>query len=328
MNFIWPYALPALLLIPLLGWGYLRLDRARRSTAAGAGPLAALQNRGRPAGRRRHLPYILFLLGAALLLLGMARPEMVVRQPRAEGSVILAFDVSASMTADDLEPSRLEAAKEAARILVENQPATIQIGVVVFGNGGLILEPPTRDQLAVLTAIDRISPEGGTSLGKGIVTALNALAGETLAIDESTPAEDAPTMDIGDFSSAVILLFSDGENTSAQDPLAVAQIAAEAGVRIYPVGLGTPTGAFLDLDGFKIISQLNESLLEQIADQTNGQYYAAADAAAVRDIYREIDLQLTLKEEIMEITAFLSAVSLGLMLAGGFLSMRWFGRLP
>ncbi|MCB8983368.1 MAG: VWA domain-containing protein [Ardenticatenaceae bacterium] len=334
MTLIWPRMLVCLLLVPLLVWGYVRLRRQRQTAVEGLGPLGMVQSpSGGSLGWRRHVPPGFFFAGLTFLLFGLSRPELPVSLPHIEGTVILAFDVSNSMLADDLEPSRIEAAKAAARTFVENQPSTIQIGVVAFGNGGLIVQQPTNVQGDVLTAVDRLSPQGGTSLGQGIFTALNAIAGEPIAIDEAALTagelpEDRPPIDIDDYSSAVIILLTDGENQSAPDPLTVAQLAAEAGVRIYPVGIGSAEGAVLEIDGFNILTQLNEPALRQIASLTNGTYYQAADEAALQDIYRNIDLQMTIKGEKMEITSLLAGLGAFLFLLAGTLSMAWFGRIP
>ena len=185
MSFIWPLMLFSLLLVPLLVLFYFRLLQRQRQAAVDLGPLGMLQNSsGKKIGARRHIPPATYLLGLTLLLLALARPEMNVTLPRVEGTVILTFDVSKSMNADDLEPTRMEAAKGAARAFVENQPPTILIGVVAFSGGGLVIQPPTDDQAAVLSTIDRLSPEGGTSLGQGIFSSLSAIAGEAIAIDE------------------------------------------------------------------------------------------------------------------------------------------------
>ncbi len=334
MTFIWPWLLLSLLLIPLLIGLYRRLLRQRRQAASDLGPLGMVQNTsGRDVSRRRDGPPVFYLLGLSFLLFSLSRPELSISLPRIEGTVILAFDVSNSMLADDLEPTRMEAAKEAARIFVENQPSTIQIGVVAFGNGGLIVQEPTDVQADVLAAIDRLSPQGNTSLGRGIFTALSAVAGEPLAIDESAFAEDTlpedlPTLDIADYSSAVIVLLTDGENTSPPEPLDVAQLAAEAGVRIYPVGLGSEEGSVLEVDGFYILTQLNEPVLNDIARVTNGFYYHAEDAETLQEVYQNIDLQMTIKGEKMEITSLLAGIGALFFLIGGGLSMVWFGRIP
>ncbi|MBE2222669.1 MAG: VWA domain-containing protein [Anaerolineae bacterium] len=334
MTFIWPWLLLTLLLIPILIWLYVRMLRKRRQAVNALGPLGVVQNTsGRELGRRRHVVPALFLIGLSLLLFALARPELPVTLPSVEGTVILAFDVSNSMLADDMEPTRMEAAKEAARIFVENQPSTIRLGVVAFGNGGLIVQPPTDVQADVLAAIDRISPQGATSLGQGIFTALNAIAGEPidlerLTFEEGTTPEDLPPLDLDQFSSSVILLLTDGENTGDPEPLAVADLAAEAGIRIYPVGIGSSEGAVLAVDGFNVLTQLNEPVLQDIARLTNGRYYRAQDEESLQEIYKAVDLQLTLRGESMEITSFLAGIAALFFLIGGGLSMVWFGRIP
>ncbi|HJS28002.1 MAG TPA: VWA domain-containing protein [Anaerolineales bacterium] len=329
MSFIWPILLLSLILVPLLIGLYIRLLRKQRQAAIALGPLGLVQGpSGRPARFRRHLPFAFFLAGLALLLFGLARPEMVVNLPSIEGTVILAFDVSNSMTADDLEPTRLEAAKTAARAFVEDQPSTIAIGIVAFGNGGLIVQAPTHDQAAVLEAIGRLSPQGGTSLGEGIFASLNAIAGKSIASDAATVGEGVGELRIEDYSSAVILLLSDGENTRDPDPLELAQLAAEAGVRIYPVGIGSPEGGIVQVDGFSIITQLQEQLLREIASVTNGEYYFAADQDSLNEIYENVDLQLTIEGENTEATSVFASAGLLFLLLGGLSSLVWFGRIP
>ena len=334
MTFIWPIMLLSLLLMPLLVWYYLRQVRLRDRGTAVLGPLGVVQSGdGTAVGRHRHWPPALFGVGLTLLLFSLSRPELPVSLPRIEGTVILAFDVSSSMLAEDLEPSRIEAAKEAARVFVENQPSTIRVGVVAFSNGGLVVQPPTDVQADVLATIDRLTPQGGTSLGQGIFTALNAIAGEAIVLDEAALeegdlAQSVEALQIDDFSSAVIVLLSDGENTEFPEPLDIAQIAAEAGVRVYTVGIGSPEGAQLELDGFSVVTQLNEATLQEIASLTNGRYYFATDEEELRDIYQNIDLQLTIRGESMEVTSILAGISLVFMLVSGALSLLWFGRVP
>jgi Ca-activated chloride channel family protein len=317
-----------LLFIPLFIWGYTRLLRKRRQAAVAWGPLGLVQNSsGGKLAKQRHIPALLFLIGLTLLFFSLARPELFVDLPHVEGTVILAFDVSNSMAADDLEPTRIEAAKTAARTFVENQPSTIQIGVVAFSNGGLVIQPPTDDQTAVLATIDRLSPQGATSLGQGIFSSLNAIAGEAIPMDPVALEEGTP-MDIGHYSSAVVLLLTDGENTESPDPLQVAQLAAEAGVRIYPVGIGSTEGTVLEIEGFNILTQLNEAALQEIASLTNGSYYYAEDEETLQDIYENVDLQLTIAGEKMEVTAIFAGISSLFFIIGGALSLLWFGRMP
>lgn len=329
MSFLWPYMLLTLILLPLMVWLYLRQLQRRAQAAVELGTLGVVLHRsGRHVGRQRHIPPLFLLLGLAVLMLSLARPQMVVSLPRVEGTVILAFDVSNSMMAADMEPTRMEAAKAAARAFVENQPSTILIGVVAFSTGGLVVQQPTNDQTAVLDAIERLSTQGGTSLGQGIFTSLNAIAGESIIVEEEAFEEGVPPLQIGSYPSAVIVLLSDGENTGPPEPLDVAQAAAEASVRIFPVGIGSPEGIVLEVEGFSIVTRLDEAALQEIASVTNGTYYYAADAEALQEVYENIDLQLTVKGEETEVTALFAGVSLLFMLVGGALSMLWFGRIP
>ena len=326
MTFIWPAMLLTLLLVPLLVMVYLRLLRRRQ---ARLGALGIVEGGSvRRIRVRRHLPPAFTLGGLTLLFVGLARPEAPISLPHIEGTVILAFDVSNSMLANDLEPTRLEAAKAAARAFVDDQPAVIRIGVVAFGGGGLVVQPPTNEREAILAAMDRLTPQGGTSIGDGIFTSLNALSDKPLALDAAVLESGVRPLQLDDFPSAVVVLLTDGENTQSPDPLEVAQLAVEAGVRIYPVGVGSVEGTVLALDGFRILTQLNEVTLQEIADATNGVYYHAEDEQALREIYQDIELQMTVRGETMEITSIFAGGSILLLLTGAGLALFWFGRVP
>jgi Ca-activated chloride channel family protein len=179
-----------------------------------------------------------------------------------------------------------------------------------------------------LDTIDRLTPQGATSLGQGIFSAMNAIAGETISIDPTALEVEGPSIDIGQYPSAVVLLLTDGENTASPDPLAIAQLAADAGVRIYPVGIGSKDGTVLEVDGFNVLTQLNEPILQEIASVTNGAYYHADNEETLRDIYENIDLRLTISGDKVEITSLLAGVSLAFFLVGGALSLFWYGRMP
>jgi Ca-activated chloride channel family protein len=329
MAFIWPWLLLTLLLVPILIWGYFRLLKRRQAANAALGSFGLVQTSSRKAlGKRRHFPFLFFLAGLSFLFLALARPETTVSLPRVEGTVILAFDISNSMLAEDLEPTRMDAAKKAARLFVEKQPSTIRIGVVAFSTGGLVVQKPTDDQAAVLATIERITPQGGTSLGQGIHTALNAIAGETVVIDAQGGADQEPAFQLEEFSSAVVVLLTDGENTEPPEPLEIAQAAADAGVRIFPVGIGSEAGTTMAIDGFNIVTQLDGAILEEIANVTNGRYYQAADEQSLAEIYENIDLQLTIAGEKIEITAIIAGIGVLFLLIGGALSLLLFGRVP
>ena len=328
MTFLAPGALAFLLLVPVLVVGYVWIVRRRTANEDELGTMARSATRsGKPLGWRRHLPPALFLVGVVVLLVGLARPEATVDLPQREGTVILAFDVSSSMKAKDLKPNRLVAAKKAARAFVADQPSSIRIGVVAFSDAGYVVQAPARSHDEVLAAIDRLSPRGGTALGRGILTSLGAVAGEPLALDRTALDNNARQPGVHFLGSAAVVLLSDGDNTAALDPLALASVAAQAGVRIFPIGIGSPNGAVVDIDGFQVATALDANLLRGVAKRSGGTYFSAGDATALRKVYDSIDLHLTIAGRKTEITAFFAAGGLLLFLAAAGLSMRWYGRV-
>ncbi len=335
MSFIWPVMLLTLFLMPLFVGLYLWLQQRRRRLVANYGMFGFLQEPiGRRLGLRRHIPPTLFLTGLALLSVAMARPEMVVHLPRVEGTVILAFDVSGSMAADDLEPTRMEAAKVAARKFVEQQPPSVLVGVVAFSDSGFAVQAPTDDQEAILSTIDRLAPQLGTSLANGIFASLNTLAAETKPTSRlysnltPTPTPPPTAVPPGTFMPAVIVLLTDGENNETPDPLAAAQAAADRGVRIHTVGVGSAAGSTLSIDGFIIHTQLNEALLQRISELTGGSYYNAENEEELVTIYQNFDTQLVIKPEKMEITSIFAGASILVLMMGGTFSLLWFSRWP
>ncbi len=336
MTFIWPTMLLfALLLIPLLIVFYLILQRRRRRFAAKYGSLGLVQEpAGRGIGLRRHLPPILFLIGLAILLFALARPQTEISLPRIEGTVILAFDVSGSMAANDLQPTRMEAAKTAARDFVQHQPPSVQIGIIAFSDSGFSVQTPTNDQDAILAAINRLTPQRGTSLANGILVSLNTIAAmgqqNTHFYSSLTPGPTpSPTaVPQGTYSSAVIVLLTDGENNENPDPLAAAQTAAKEGVRIYTVGIGSAAGTILHVNGFTVHTQLDEATLQQIAQITGGTYYNADSKEALLKIYDSLNPQLIIKPEKTEVTSIFAGASVLVLLIAGLFSLLWFSRLP
>lgn len=336
MSFIWPAMLFSLVLIPLLVVLYLGIQRRRRQFATHFGSLwQTTGTQVSPPGWRRHISPVFFLAGLTILLLALARPQTVVSLPKVEGTVILAFDVSDSMAADDLKPTRLDAAKAAAIDFLEKQPLTVQIGVVAFSDSAFSVQVPTDDQAAILAAINRLAPTRGTSLATGILTSLNTIAGmnaiPTPYFYSNVTPEPTPTptpVPSGVYSSAVIVMLTDGENNINPDPLAAAQTAAERGVRIYTVGIGSPTGTNLKVNGFMVHTQLDEVLLKQISSLTGGAYYNAASAQDLLKVYNNIESQLVIKPEKTEVTSFLAGAGVFVLLVGGAFSLFWFGRLP
>ncbi len=260
------------------------------------------------------------------MLVAAARPQVELALPRLEGTVMLVFDVSASMAADDSEPTRMVAAQTIAQTLIERKPGNVKVGVVAFSDGGLLVQPPTHDRPALAATIGRLAPQSGTSLGRGILAALDAVS---TAPDEDRGDDGAAqTSPRGAFAPAVIVLFTDGENTAPPDPLEAAQTAIEQGVRVFTVGVGSSSGTTVEIDGFFVFTQLNEAMLKEIASLTEGQYFNVESADDARAIYDGLDRQFVVESEKREITSVLGGVSMLVLLIAGALSLLWFGRVP
>lgn len=292
------------------------------------------QASGRSIGRRRHLPSIFFLTGLGVLCISLARPQMVLGLPKAEGIIILAFDISGSMTATDFEPTRLEAAKNVAREFVERQPSSVQVGVVAFSESGFSVELPSENQAGILAAIDRLQPQRGTSLASGIIVSLNTIASLTgqppiQAPEQSTEEQpSAPAVEPVAENSAMIVLLTDGENNVTPDPMEAAQFAAERGVRIHTVAIGSPEGVTIEVNGFKVYTQVDEAALQQISSISEGQYFNASTQEELDAIYENIEPHLVIDQDETEVTALFAGLGILLLLAGGILSMLWFSRVP
>jgi Ca-activated chloride channel family protein len=333
MSFIWPAMLFLLLLIPLFVWRYMTLHKRRQQALARFNSLGFMQG-GRQIGLRRHIPAAFFLIALSIMVFALARPETVVSLPKVEGTVILAFDISGSMAAEDLKPTRMEAAKVAAREFVERQPEGVLIGVVAFSDSAIEVQPPTDDQDEILAAINRLAPQRGTSLGSGLLVSLNTIAAgkrQTPSLYTNLTPLPSPTPTVvpkGTYISASIILLSDGENNQNPNPLAVAQLASQRGVRIYTIGMGSPAGVDLQVDGFTIHTQLDESMLQAISQITDGNYYNAENEDELRKIYENLSPELVFKPERTEVTSLFAGVGIVIFLIGGTLSLLWFSRLP
>ena len=335
MTFEWPTLLVAIGLVPLGIIAARAIDARRRARVAGLGGLGrAAMGPGRSTGRTGRVTAVLVVFAFVLLALALGRPAATVSLPRVEGTLVLTFDVSASMAADDVSPTRMEVAKAAARTIVERQPAGVVVGIVAFSDAGLAVQTPTSDQATVLAAIERLAPSRGTSLGQGILAALGAIGqaesdtpagyySNRSAEPADTPAPVAP----GSHDAAAIVVFSDGENNERPDPLSAAHTAADLGIRILTVGVGTAAGTTLDLDGFRVQSALDEPALRAVSDLTAGTYQAA-DAVDASAIYDQLARHLVLRDESLELTALVAAAGLVLLIGATVLSLARTGRLP
>jgi Ca-activated chloride channel family protein len=333
VTFIWPLVLLLLLLIPVGVLVSIALERRRRTRLAAYGSLGiGLASRTPISRPRRVITSGLLIAGFAILVVGLARPQAVVSLPRLEGTVILAFDVSNSMAAKDFTPTRMEAAKAAARAFVEKQPVSVQIGVVAFSDSGISVLAATNEQAKVLAAINRLQPQRGTSLAQGILASLTAI--ETAEdptkgyYTNRSPLPSPTPVPAGSHGSSVIVLLSDGENNEQPDPQQAAQLAADRGVLIHTVGIGSPGGTTLDINGFKVHTQLDAQALQQLANTTGGTYYGADTQAHLDAIYANLDTSLVVKPEKLEVTPLFADAALVALLLGALSSIIWMGRAP
>jgi Ca-activated chloride channel family protein len=318
MSFASPAILVALLALPLMVALYLSEQRRRRSAAAAfaAPPLQPSVAPRRPRWRR-HAPMAVIALALALLVIAAAKPQRTVAVPVERASVMLATDVSGSMTATDIQPSRLVAAKRAARRFVDEVPGRLNVGLVAFNNRPRVLQSPTRDREVVKAAIDSMEPSGGTATGEAIATATSALR------RTAAPGERRPP--------AAILLLSDGKSTSGRDASAAARAAARLDVPVYTVVLGTDQGTITvpragGGTATRPVPPDPESLAE-IARVSGGKAYTAQTASGLKEIYESLGSQLGHENRKREITSAVTGGGLVLMLVGVAMSLRWFGRL-
>jgi Ca-activated chloride channel family protein len=323
MSFQYPLLIAVAVAVGLglaLAYRWLQRQRARALSAAGLN-LATTGG----ARLRQHLPPVLFVVALTLLLLGLARPQATVSVPRVSGTVILAFDVSNSMAAKDVEPTRLAAAQTAAASFVRTQPDTVNIGVVAFDQGALTTHLPTADHDETIAAINRLKVAGGTSLGQAILASLSTIVGHPVGLPN--PESEAPPADLGYWGSATIVLLSDGEDTGGPDAVAAAELAAAAGVHVETVGIGTVDGTTIDVDGFQVATALNEDLLTQVAQTTTGSYHRAENAEALNQVYRSLDLRVTMQAKQVELTGAVVGLAVLLLTIGGLLMISWYGRI-
>ncbi|TXK33954.1 VWA domain-containing protein [Nonomuraea sp. C10] len=297
-----------------LAWAAVVSARRRTAALAAAGVVA----RG---GRGTYLGAGLTIAGVGVLAIATAGPAAMVPVPRTAGTVILAIDVSNSMSADDVAPTRLAAAQRAARAFVAAQPDSVDIGVVAFERGALTTARPDADHSIALKAIDRLKVTGGTSLGTAITASLSAITGKQVAV-----GRDGAAPDIGYWPSATIVMFSDGQNRGG-DLEQAAAVAQKAGVQVHTVGIGTTAGATVKVDGFHLQSSLEEDTLTAIARTTGGAYHPASDAARLDGVADTIDLRLTVSDEPLPLAGGLIGLALALLTAGAALTVLRSGRV-
>jgi Ca-activated chloride channel family protein len=322
-----------LLLVPLLVLAYLWAQRRRVKYAVRFASLSLVREAlGKGPGWRRHIPPLLFLSALTLMLIGLARPQAVVILPKQEGTVILTIDVSGSMQADDLKPTRMEAAKDAARNFVQKQPNGVRMGVVSFTDNAFIVQAPTTDRDAVIAAINRLQPQRGTAIGRGILTSLDAIFETNNAdIPPNARGTALPTptpLPKGEFAPAIVVLLTDGESNVGPEPADTAKEAAVRGVRVYTIGIGTAEGTILRIQGRAVRTRLDEAGLKRVADITSGDYYNATNEQDLRRIYDNLGKTTVLSTEKTEVTYLFTGMAIAFALLAGVFSLLWFNRLP
>lgn len=328
MTFQSPARLVFVLVVPLVVSAYVIAGRRRADRAASlASQGLAAADVGRPLGWRRHLPFAGVAVALGALAVAVARPAATISTLRRQGTVVVAIDVSNSMRATDVKPSRLAAAKAAARAFVKKQPSGVRVAVVAFGDGAVRVQSLTSTHGDAVKAIDRLTVGGGTSLGKGLLTSLETIAGKALTIDPQALASDSGEVHVGYYGGTSIVLLSDGEETSEPDPVAMANVASAAGVRIHTIGVGTEAGTTIKVRGFTVATALDKDLLQKVASVSNGSYHAAGDAAGLSSVASDIDLRFKTVAEHVEVTALFVIGALVLLVAASCLSLLWFGRV-
>jgi Ca-activated chloride channel family protein len=348
MRFLWPEMLWLLLLIvPLVG-GYIMVLRRRKRTALRYASLLLVRDAIGPGQRlRRHVPPALLGLAMVAAIVALARPTASVVLPAQYMTIAMAMDVSLSMRATDVEPNRLVAAQNAAKAFIEELPANVRLGIVSFAGTAAVVQTPTENKADMLAAIDRFQLQRATATGSGLILALGMLFPddgldlESVSMtlrptgvpidrprynDEGRPPREpvAP----GSFTSGVVILLSDGRRTTGPDPVQIAKMAAERGVRVYTVGFGTLQGTTIGFEDYQIYVRLDEETLKAIAKVTGGEYFHAGTAADLRAVYQNLNTRLAMERQQTEIGALFSGIAGAFALLAALLSVLWFHRGP
>lgn len=367
MDFNWPWLLPLLLAVPILIALYVVILRRRARFALRYSSLMVVRDaQGKGPKIRRHIPAAFFFLGLTAMLVGMARPVALVTLPSRQSTIILAIDVSGSMRARDIEPSRFEAAQSAAIDFIDRQPPDTRIGIVSFAGTTALVQAPTTDHNQLIQAISELRLGPRTAIGSAILASLDAIfenpdsSTATTAV-EADPATPTPVPQ-GFHVPAVVILLTDGQSNTGISPLEAAQTAADRGVRVYTVGVGTTQGATIGGGGFGqggffgqsnpfgqgglfgsgggfgqgggygrgygFRTELDEQTLKTVAAVTDAQYFRATDESQLMDIYRNLNTETIIRTERMEITAGFTGAGALLLLLGVALSVFWINRLP
>ena len=348
-SFLWPEFLWLLLLLPLLVLLYIWLLRRKKKIALRYASLSIVREAmGKGQSFRRHIPPMLFLMSLAAMLVASARPSAVVSLPSQRETIILAMDVSGSMRATDVLPNRLVASQNAAKAFLADLPRSVRVGIVAFAGTAAVVQPPTLSREDLVTAIDKFQLQRGTAIGNGIVVSLSELfpdAGIDLAsmqygrertrgtsIDQASKDDKAGKKDFvpvapGSYTSGAIILLTDGQRTTGVDSLEAAKAAADRGVRVYTVGVGTVDGETIGFEGWSMRVKLDEETLKGIARATQAEYFYAGTAADLKKVYETLSSRMAVEKKETEISGLAALLAAALALLSAGLSLAWFNRI-
>jgi Ca-activated chloride channel family protein len=330
MSFQMPVALYLLVPVSMLALAYVWMHSRRRRYAISYSQVALVQGATGASSRwRRHLPAVLVVLAMSTMVVGLARPEATLTTPQQTGTVIIALDASGSMSTSDVKPTRIDAARAAVRSFVQKQPKNVKVGVVGFAGFASVVVPPTRDRKQVIGAVSTISLARGTNVGDGLQVALNALLEAEQSDEVAVFPADAGERRAANPEAQVIILLSDGASTTGPSPLVVADKVAQAGVKVYTVGMGVRSGQAggLSFGGGRFM-ELDEPVLKGIAEKTGGKYFTAQNSGELTRVYNDLALLTRFDAARDELTFLASGAAALLLIAGGVLGLLWSSRIP
>jgi len=346
ITFLWPQFLWLLLALPVLVAVYLWLLRRKKKLALRYASLSIVREAlGTRLSWRRHVPPVLFLVAIAAMLFAASRPFAVITLPMTQETIILAMDVSGSMRATDVKPNRLVASQNAAKAFLAELPRTVKVGIVAFAGSAQVVQPPTLSREDLVAAIDKFQMQRATAIGSAIVVSLAELFPEEgidlsaitygsgkprgVAIDQSPKKEKKEFVPVapGSYSSAAIILLTDGQRTTGIDTMEASKMAADRGVRIYTVGVGTVDGETIGFEGWSMRVRLDEATLKAVATQTQAEYFYAGNAETLKKVYEKLSSRLTVVKKETEISGLLALVAAVLAISSAGLSLLWFNRI-
>ncbi|WP_428292957.1 VWA domain-containing protein [Hydrogenophaga sp.] len=349
VTFLWPELLWLMLALPLLVLLYVWLLRRRKQAALRYASLSIVREAmGKGPGWRRHVPPVLLLLAIAAMLLASARPMATIVLPSNQQTIILAMDVSGSMRAEDVQPNRLVASQNAAKAFLAELPRHVKVGIVAFAGSAQVVQPVTLSREDLVAAIDKFQLQRATAIGSAIVVSLSELfpdqrinlgdmtysrnadpfAPKGRSLDQPRP-EEKPFTPVapGSYSSAAIILLTDGQRTTGVDTAEAAKMAADRGVRVYTVGVGTVDGEIIGFEGWSMRVRLDEDSLKEVARTTQAEYFYAGTADNLKKVYETLSSRLTVEKRETEISGLLALVASILALFSAGLSVFWFNRI-